>query len=204
MPYITDRQRISCKKENSAALCCRCLVGDTDDTASRAETGVTGGGRELVATLSEVISASVDDDGASENTVGANQLDKAVLDAALGNTLGVGLDVSQVTDVADIVGGRTVRLAEGVEVRARRSAAVSVVAELVDVHAALGIGVRVLDLVLDHGGRALGLLRKLNDAGNAGITADDSNSFGHFDGELERRLLVDCCWSIGSGVRDGG
>lgn len=40
----------------------RGLVGDTNDTASRAGTGVASLQRLLVATLSEVISATVDDD----------------------------------------------------------------------------------------------------------------------------------------------
>lgn len=40
----------------------RGLVGDTNDTASRAGTGVASLQRLLIATLSEVISATVDDD----------------------------------------------------------------------------------------------------------------------------------------------
>lgn len=40
----------------------RCLVGDTNDTAGRAGTGVASLQRLLVATLSKVISATVDDD----------------------------------------------------------------------------------------------------------------------------------------------
>ena len=43
-------------------------------------------------------------------------------------------------------------------VRAGRRAAVGVVAELVDVHASLGIGVVAADVVGDGGGRGLGAL----------------------------------------------
>lgn len=39
-----------------------CLVGDTNDTAGRAGTGVASLQRLLVATLSKVIGATVDDD----------------------------------------------------------------------------------------------------------------------------------------------
>lgn len=40
----------------------RCSVGDTNDTAGRAGTGVASLQRLLVATLSKVIGATVDDD----------------------------------------------------------------------------------------------------------------------------------------------
>lgn len=107
--------------------------------------------------------------------MGADQLDKAVLDSSLGDTVGVGSDVSEITDVADLVVGSTVGLSEGVEVGAGGRATVGVVAKLVDVHSALGVGVLVLNFVLNDGRSRLGLLRELDGAGNAGITAEDSN-----------------------------
>jgi hypothetical protein len=118
--------------------------------------------------------------------VGADQLDEAVLNASLGNTVAVGLDVSQVTDVAVLVGGSTVGLSEGVEVRAGGGTAVGVVTELVDVHSTLGVGIGVLDLVFDDGGGVLSLLSELDDTRDTGITADDSNC-----AELE----LTCCFS---------
>jgi hypothetical protein len=122
----------------------------------------------------------------SKNAVGTDQLNEVVLDASLGNTVAVGLDVSQVTDVADLVGRSTVGLSEGVEVRTGGGAAVGVVAELVDVHSALSVGVGVLDLVLDDGGGILSLLRELDDTGDTGITTNDSNC-----SEVE----LACCFS---------
>jgi hypothetical protein len=50
-------------------------------------------------------------------------------DVNSGSSLGVGSDVSEVTNVALGGGGGTVVLAVGVEVRARRSAAVAHIAE---------------------------------------------------------------------------
>ena len=51
----------------------------------------------------------------AQNARLANQLDQAVLDAALGVALGVGLDVAKVADVAVRVGGGAVFFAEGVD-----------------------------------------------------------------------------------------
>jgi len=43
------------------------------------------------------------------------------------------------------------------------------------VHATLGVGVDVLDLVLDDGRGVLALLGELDGAGDTGVSADDSN-----------------------------
>jgi len=51
----------------------------------------------------------------AQDTLGADQLDEAVLHGADRVALGVGLEVAQVADVALLVGGRAVRLAEGVD-----------------------------------------------------------------------------------------
>lgn len=51
----------------------------------------------------------------AQNTLGTNQLNKPVLHGADGVTLGIGLDVTKVTDVALLVVGSTVGLAEGVD-----------------------------------------------------------------------------------------
>lgn len=137
--------------------------------------------------------------------MGANQLDKAVSDGALGNALAIGLDVAEVTDVAGLIGGSTVGLAEGVDykdswvsrwvrgltstlfrkafrgmqggltVRAGRSAAVGVVTEGVDVEAALGVGVVAGDVVGDGSGSGLGLLLEDNGSGDLSVTTEDSN-----------------------------
>jgi len=59
--------------------------------------------------------------------------------------------------------------------RAGRSAAVGVVAEGVDVHPPLGIGVVARDIPADLGGRRLGLLLEHDGARDLGVTADDAN-----------------------------
>ena len=59
--------------------------------------------------------------------------------------------------------------------RAGRGAAVGVVAELVDVEAALGIGVLTSDVPGDGGGRRLGGLLEGDGALDVGVTAEDSN-----------------------------
>ena len=51
----------------------------------------------------------------AKDALGANQLDQLVLGAANGIALSIGLEVTQVTDVAVGVGGSTVALAEGVD-----------------------------------------------------------------------------------------
>jgi len=99
-----------------------------------------------VATLAEVVSAGVDNNGAAENTLGADQLDELVTDRALGVALAVGLEVAQVTNVALLVLGGTVGLAVRVEVRAGGSAAVGVVTEGVNVHTTLSVGIVASDV----------------------------------------------------------
>jgi hypothetical protein len=113
-----------------------------------------------VSTLAKVVSASVHNNGAANNALGANQLDQLVGDAALSIALAVGLEVAQVTDVALVILGSTVGLVVGIDcdslasvchsilgeygmptVRSSASAAVGVVTESVDVHATLSVGV---------------------------------------------------------------
>jgi hypothetical protein len=84
-------------------------------TASRAGTSVTSLLALLVATLAEIIGTSVDNDGAAEDALGADQLDELVADGALGIALAVSLEVAQVTNVALLVLGGTVGLAVRVD-----------------------------------------------------------------------------------------
>src|SRR5271155_788975 len=94
----------------------------------------------------------------AQNTMLANQLHKAISDSALRVAIGVGLEVPQIANMSLGVGGPTVRLAEWVEVRAGRGAAICVVAKLVDVHAALGRRVAAANVVGDGRGGGFGLL----------------------------------------------
>ena len=68
-----------------------------------------------MATLAEVVGASVNNDGAAEDALGTDQLDELVADRALGVALAVSLEVAQVTDVALLILGGTVGLAVGVD-----------------------------------------------------------------------------------------
>jgi hypothetical protein len=117
------------------------LVGDTNNTASGTASSVTGLLRFLVATLAKVVSTGVDDNGAANDALGTDQLDQLVGNASLSITLGISLEVAQVTDVALLVARGTVSLVVGVEVRTGRCAAVCVVTEGVDVHATLSVGI---------------------------------------------------------------
>jgi len=157
------------------------LVGDANDTAGRARAGVAGLQRLLVTALAKIIRAAVDDNSAADDALGANQLDEAVRNGALGVALGVGLDVAQVADVTGVIGRGTVSLAVGVEVRASGGAAVGVVTEGVDVETALGVRVVAGQVVSDNGGGRLGGLLEGNGTRHLGVTADNSNSLDHFD-----------------------
>jgi hypothetical protein len=158
------------------------LRRDTNDTASGTGTGVASLEGLLVVALAEIVSAGVDNDGTTNDGLGADELDELVGHGALGVALGISLEVAEVTNVADLVGRSTVGLAVGVEVRAGRSAAVGVVTEGVDVEATLGVGVVAGDVPGDGGGRALGLLLEHNGAGDLGVSTEDSDSLDHFDG----------------------
>lgn len=151
------------------------LGRDTNDTASGSRTSVTGLEGLLVVTLAEIVSAGVDNDGAANDAVGANQLDKVVGDGALGIALSISLDVAEVTNVTGLIRGSTVGLVEGVEVRAGRGAAVGVVAKGVDVEATLGVGVIAGDVVGDGGRGTLRGLLEDDGAGDLGVSSEDSN-----------------------------
>jgi len=113
------------------------LVRNADDTTSRTSARITGLLALLAFSLAEIIGTRMHDDGTAQHALLSDQLDEAVLDAALAIAVAVGCKVSEVADVADLIGWCTVCLAEGVEMRTGRRAAVCVVAELMDVHASL-------------------------------------------------------------------
>lgn len=86
------------------------LLGDTNDTASRAGASVASLLALLIAALAQVVGAGVDNNGAAKDALGADQLDELVGNGAVGVALGVSLEVAQVADVALAVGGSTVGL----------------------------------------------------------------------------------------------
>merc|ERR1712183_829605 len=155
------------------------LLGNTNNTASGTGAGVASLLALLVLALAEVVGAGVDDDGAAENALRADQLDELVRDGALGVALGVGLEVAQVADVALAVGGGAVGLVVGVEVRTGAGAAVGVVTKGVDVHAALGVGIVAGDVPGDLGVGGLGGLLEGDGALDVGVTTDNSDSLDH-------------------------
>lgn len=148
-----------------------------------------------MATLAEVVSASVDDDGATKDALGADQLDELVGDRALSVTLAIGLEVTQVTNVALVILGSTVGLAVRVDcqcmsicfflvpvcrartltVRTGGSAAVGVVTEGVDVHTTLSVGVVAGDVPGDGGVGTLGGLLEGDSTGDLRVSAEDGN-----------------------------
>jgi hypothetical protein len=160
------------------------LVGDANNTASRAGTGIASLQGLLVAALAKIISAGVDDNGAADNALGSDELDELVGHRALSIALAIGLEVAKVTNVADLVGGSTMVLAMGVEMGASRGAAVGVVTKGVDVEAALGIGVVAGNIPGDDGRGALALLLEDDGAGHLGVTTEDADSLDHFCGLL--------------------
>lgn len=94
------------------------LCGNTDNAASWAGTSVASLLALCVATLAKVISTGVDNDGAAEDAVWADELDVLVFDRALAVALAVGLEVAQVSYVALAVLWGAVLLAVGVDCEA--------------------------------------------------------------------------------------
>lgn len=158
------------------------LSRDADNTASRTGSSVASLEGLLVVTLAEIVGAGVDNNGAANDAVGANQLDKRVGDGTLGVTLSIGLDVTQVTNVTGLIRRRAVSLVEGVEVRTGRGAAVGVVTKGVDVEATLCVGVVAGDVVGDGGRGTLRGLLEDDGAGDLGVSSEDSDGFDHFGG----------------------
>jgi len=66
-------------------------------------------------------------------------------------------------------------LAEGVKMRASRSASVGIVTELVDMHATQGVRVIASDIVRDNGGRGFAILGESDSSSDVGVSADDSD-----------------------------
>jgi len=124
----------------------------------------------------------VDNDGTANDALGTNKLDQLVGLGALAIALSISLEVSEITDMASLIIGSTVGLSVWVEVGSGGCAAVGVVTELMDVEAALGIGVVTRDIPCNGGWGRLGRLLEGNGTGDLRVTSDGSNCFDHFDG----------------------
>lgn len=132
--------------------------------------------------LAQIIRTSMHHNRASEDALGPNQLDVLVRHRAFGVALTIGLDISQITHVALGVPRCAMGFAERVEVGPGAGAAVGVVAELVDVHAALGGGVVAGDVVGDGRVGGLGGLLEGHGSTDFGVTADHCDC-GEKDGQ---------------------
>jgi hypothetical protein len=128
-----------------------------------------------VISLAQVIGTSVNDDGSTDDRVRADERKVRVADLNLGNTGGVGLEVTQVTDVPDFSSSVAVSGTGRVEVRTSGSATVGVVTELVDVEASLSVGVHVLDFTRDGNGTAGGFLGEGDDTLDGGVSLENSD-----------------------------
>lgn len=158
-----------------------------------------------VTTLSEIIGAGVDNNSAAENALGTNQLDQLVLHRALSIALSIGLEVSEITDVALRVLWCTVLLGVRVDcmrerkrereisihgpgeantamlccatrtVRSSAGAAVGVVSERVNVHATLRVGVVTGNVPFNGRGRCLAVLGEGDGALDVGVTTENGN-----------------------------
>lgn len=105
--------------------------------------------------------------------MGTNDLDELISHRALGVALAIGVNVAEVTNVARLIRGSTVRLAVRVEVRPSRGAAVGVVTVGVNVEAALGVGVVAGDVPGDGGGGVLIGLLEGDGTSDLGVTTED-------------------------------
>lgn len=70
--------------------------------------------------------------------------------------------------------------------RTSGSASIGIVAELVDVHATLGIGVVATEVVGDGGGRGFGGLLECHTAGDFGVSSEDGNCCGRWQVSFSR------------------
>lgn len=148
---------------------------ETNNTTSWSTTGVTSLEGVWVTTLTEVIGTGVNDNGSTEDRSWTEQLDQVVSDGTLSDTRGIGLDVTQVTNVSGLIRWGTVGLAEWVEVWTGRGTTVGVVTKLVNVETTLSVRVVTSDFVGNSGWLVLGSLLEVNGTGDTGITTQDSN-----------------------------
>lgn len=180
-------------------------LSNTNHTASGTKTGIARRLAQLVSTLAQIIGAAMHDNRAAQDALRPDQFDLLVRDGALCVSLAVGFKIAEIADVAFAVGGGAVGFGERIDwerrrrriVLARRSlhglirekrrwvtvgsgacAAVGVVAELVDVHAALGRGIVAADFVGDGRWGGLGRLLKGDGAADLGVTAQDCDCVG--------------------------
>lgn len=83
-----------------------------------------------MSTESEIINTLVDNNGASNDGVGSNELQLLIVHLENGLAVSISLNVTEITGVADLGVGGTMGQTMGVEVGTGRHASVGVVTEL--------------------------------------------------------------------------
>ncbi|KAH3665960.1 hypothetical protein OGAPHI_004149 [Ogataea philodendri] len=151
------------------------LSSETNNTTSWSQTGVTSFQRVGVATLTQVIGTGVNNNGSSQNGVLTQELDERVLLSTLSQSVGVGGDVAEVTNVSLRVLWSTVVLAEWVEVRTSRSTSIGVVTKLVNVESSQSIWIVTGNFPGNSGWIGFGRLFESNNSLNSRITSHDSD-----------------------------
>ena len=149
------------------------LLSNPNNATSRPPPRVPRSLTLLMPTLAQIIRPRMHDNRPPQHTLRPNQLDQIISNAPLGVPLGISLEISKVANMTLGVFRGAMGFGKRVEVRAGGGAAVGVVAELVDVHAARGGGVVPADVVGDGRGGGFGGLFKGYGAIDGGITAED-------------------------------
>lgn len=109
--------------------------------------------------------------------MGPDQFDVFVLLGSLGNTLSVGLDVSQITNMSLLIFWRSVILIEWVEVGSCRRASVGVVTKFMNVHSTHSIWIVARDFIGNTCRRVFVLLGEGDNSTHSGVSTDDGNCY---------------------------
>ncbi|EER35420.1 superoxide dismutase [Candida tropicalis MYA-3404] len=123
-------------------------------------------------TFTIVIFTSMNNNGSTKDVVNFNQ---GVFDLTFSNTIGISGNVTQVTNVTDVISWTTVFFTFRVEVRTSRSTTIGVVTELMDVETSQGIWIVTRNFPGDSGWFGFRRLFEVNDTGDFRITSNDSN-----------------------------
>jgi len=162
------------------------LLANTNDAASEPGAGVSGGETELVTSFAEIVDVGVNDDRSPDDGKRTGERDSGVGDLYIGDAIGTGVDVTEITSVSNIVDWSSMRLSVGIEMSAGGGAAVGVVAEFVDMKA---VGARGETLEFAHDGdRGAGVGLGEVDRTLDDLASQDANS-------LQRHFLYSYVWS---------
>jgi len=168
------------------------LSRDANDTTSRTKARIARLLALLVVAPAQIISAAVHNHSAANHAIRPDQFDQAIRDGSVDVALTVCLEVAEIADVTLIVGGSAVGLVVGVEMRSSARAAIGVVAEGMDVNAALSVGVIAGDVEGDGGLVALRSLLEGDSALDGRVSSDNGDGFNHCGGTGSMSLGLVC------------